>query len=201
MNEDTSHPPGNTLSLRELCERVRLRLVEEYQKDLLFNPFPDPPMDCYAASVFVLIGGFVPPEDDPETPSFTGVVVFSFDEAVTGEQLHTLAQSCLTVKRGTDVGELADLKQMLLTGDNEFVRASFRWPVSIAGNEQTYAAPILFVREFDLVDGYLSTDIQLIFVHPERPDHPCPVPPKFWAAAQSLELLSSATEVRHGVRR
>lgn len=261
MNDDTPRPPGTTLSLRELCERVRLRLVEEYEKDQLFNPFPDPPVDCYAASVFVLIsefvvylggvvalialafstttaiiaavfagvvlaariyarrriigprqrfmqachvrpavvaqaygGGFVPPEDDPDTPSFTGVVVFSFDPAVTGEQLQTMAQSCMNVKRGDDVGELADLKQMLLTGDDEFVRSSFRWPESIAGNQQTFAAPILFVREFDLVDGYLSTDIQLIFVHPERPDHPCPVPPEFWAAAQSLALLRIEAE-------
>lgn len=126
-------------------------------------------------------GGFLPPEGDANTRPFTGVVVFSFDEAVGIAALREVGPLCFAAKSGPDAGPMAAVKRLLLQGDVEFVHVSARLPAEIAGNERTFASPILFVRENDLPDGHLSTLAQPILAHPERPEHVCPVPLRFWA--------------------
>jgi len=132
----------------------------------------------------------LPPDEDPGTPRFTGVVVFSFDESVTIARLRSLGKQCFAAKTGPDDGPLAALKRMLLVGDSAFVHGTFRLPLSLAGNDRTYATPIMFHRDNDLADGYLSTAAQLILAHPRAPEHVCPVPRSLWDSLRSRELLS-----------
>ena len=142
-----------------------------------------------AVVVQAFLGGFRPPEGNSNARPFTGVVVFSFDESVTIPQLRSQADMCLAAKTGTDVGPMADIRSLLLTGDTNFVHETCRLPDAIAGNDCTYVTPILFDRENDLADGHLSTKAQLILAHPQRPDHVCAVPLAFWNSQRSRELL------------
>lgn len=121
-------------------------------------------------------GAFLPPTGDRNVRPFTGVWVFSFDPSVTVPQLQDLARQCFAHKRGPDDGAYGPLKRLLLTGDTDFVHQTFRLPRELAGNDQTFATPCLWVRDRDLVDGYLSTHVQLVLAHPDRPEHICAVP-------------------------
>ena len=135
-------------------------------------------------------GGFVPPDEDPDTPRFTGIVVFSYDESVTGEQLLGLAGVCFEAKNGPDDGPLAELKQLLLFGDTEWDHRTFRMPKEALGNDRTYATTILFDRDNDLLEGYLSNTVQLIFAHPDHPEHVAAVPKRFQDEARVNALLN-----------
>ncbi len=135
-------------------------------------------------------GGWLPPDEDPGKPLFTGVVVFSFDESTTIARLRSLGKQCFAAKTGPDDGPMAALKRLLLTGDHEFVHDTFRLPAAVAGNDVTYATPIMFHRDNDLAEGHLSTAAQLILAHPRVPQHVCPVPLAFWDSQRSRGLLN-----------
>ena len=120
--------------------------------------------------------------------------MFSFDETVTVSRLQELAWACFDKKRGSDEPPYGALKELLLTGDDEFVHRTFRLPRELAGNDVTYATPCLFVRERDLADGYLSTAAQLILAHPKHPEHICAVPLALWRGDNAVELLGDRSQ-------
>lgn len=136
-------------------------------------------------------GGFEPPDGERNVRPFTGIWVFSFDPKVTVSQLRTLAGQCYSHKSGPDGGRFGELKRLLLTGDTEFVHETFRLPREMAGNDQTFATPCLWIRERDLADGYLSTYVQLILAHPDRPQHICAVPHALWKGGNAMALLGA----------
>lgn len=136
-------------------------------------------------------GGYRPPDGDANSRPFTGVVVFRFEEPDGAPSLGELAGAVFDAKTGPTGGPLGDLKRLLVTGDTAFEHETVRLPRGLAGSEQTYATPCLWVRDNDLRNGYLSTKLVLILAHPDHPEHVTAVPLVFWQGRRSFELLGA----------